>query len=311
VATRWCRAAFAAALLAVLPAASLAQSPAGIPGVVAPGAEPELLQEGFKFTEGPVGTADGALYFSDIRANRTYLLELGGKISVVRAETNGGNGLALTKDGDLLAAEGDGKRISRLGRDGKITTVTDGIEGKPLLAPNDLIVDARGGTYFTDPGPRPVVPGRVVHVYYLPPGAKEPLIIDDKVARPNGLTLSTDGKTLIVDDTIGNTVFAYDVQADGTVANKRPFTELRDIPGGQESGADGLALDREGRIYITTVKGVQVFDRGGQYLGTIALARQPANVAFAGPDKRSLYITAREGLYRLRMLAQGPERLGK
>jgi sugar lactone lactonase YvrE len=298
-------------LLAVLPAASLAQSPAGIPGVVAPGTEPELLQEGFKFTEGPVGTADGALYFSDIRANRTYLLELGGKISVVRAETNGGNGLALTKDGDLLAAEGDGKRISRLGRDGKITTVTDGIEGKPLLAPNDLIVDARGGIYFTDPGPRPVVPGRVVHVYYLPPGAKEPLIIDDKVARPNGLTLSTDGKTLIVDDTIGNTVFAYDVQADGTVANKRPFTELRDIPGGQESGADGLALDREGRIYITTVKGVQVFDRGGQYLGTIALARQPANVAFAGPDKRSLYITAREGLYRLRMLAQGPERLGK
>jgi sugar lactone lactonase YvrE len=311
VATRWSRAAFAAALLAVLPAASLAQSPAGIPGVVAPGTEPELLQEGFKFTEGPVGTADGALYFSDIRANRTYLLELGGKISVVRAETNGGNGLALTKDGDLLAAEGDGKRISRLGRDGKITTVTDGIEGKPLLAPNDLIVDARGGIYFTDPGPRPVVPGRVVHVYYLPPGAKEPLIIDDKVARPNGLTLSTDGKTLIVDDTIGNTVFAYDVQADGTVANKRPFTELRDIPGGQESGADGLALDREGRIYITTVKGVQVFDRGGQYLGTIALARQPANVAFAGPDKRSLYITAREGLYRLRMLAQGPERLGK
>jgi len=311
VATRWSRAAFAAALLAVLPAASLAQSPAGIPGVVAPGTEPELLQEGFKFTEGPVGTADGALYFSDIRANRTYLLELGGKISVVRAETNGGNGLALTKDGDLLAAEGDGKRISRLGRDGKITTVTDGIEGKPLLAPNDLIVDARGGIYFTNPGPRPVVPGRVVHVYYLPPGAKEPLIIDDKVARPNGLTLSTDGKTLIVDDTIGNTVFAYDVQADGTVANKRPFTELRDIPGGQESGADGLALDREGRIYITTVKGVQVFDRGGQYLGTIALARQPANVAFAGPDKRSLYITAREGLYRLRMLAQGPERLGK
>jgi gluconolactonase len=311
VATRWSRAAFAAALLAVLPAASLAQSPAGIPGVVAPGTEPELLQEGFKFTEGPVGTADGALYFSDIRANRTYLLELGGKISVVRAETNGGNGLALTKDGDLLAAEGDGKRISRLGRDGKITTVTDGIEGKPLLAPNDLIVDARGGIYFTDPGPRPVVPGRVVHVYYLPPGAKEPLIIDDKVARPNGLTLSTDGKTLIVDDTIGNTVFAYDVQADGTVANKRPFTELRDIPGGQESGADGLALDREGRIYITTVKGVQVFDRGGQYLGTIALARQPANVAFAGADKRSLYITAREGLYRLRMLAQGPERLGK
>src|ERR1700736_4726133 len=131
----------AAACLAGLMAPALAQSPPGIPDVVAPGVEPQLVQEGFKFTEGPVGTADGALYFSDIRTNRTYLLEAGGKISVAREQTNGANGLALTKDGDLLAAEGDGKRISKRSRDGKITTVTDGIEDKPLLAPNDLIVD--------------------------------------------------------------------------------------------------------------------------------------------------------------------------
>jgi gluconolactonase len=316
-------AALAAATLLALTAPALAQSPApaqppapapspaGIPGVVAPGVEPQLLQDVFKFTEGPVGTADGALYFSDIRANRTYLLEPGGKISVVRENTNGGNGLALTKDGDLLTAEGDGKRISRLGRNGKVTTVTDGIEGKPLLAPNDLIVDAKGGIYFTDPGPRPVVPGRVVHVYYLPAGAKEPRVVDDKVAQPNGLTVTADGKTLIVDDTIGNTVFAYDIEPDGTVKNKRAFAELRDIPAGQESIADGMALDRDGRVYVTTVKGIQVFDRDGQYLGTIVVARQPANLAFAGPNKRTLFITAREGLYSLEMLSQGPERLGK
>ena len=156
-----------------------------------------------------------------------------------------------------------------------------------------------------------MVPGRIVHVYYLPAGAKEPIVIDDKIARPNGLTITADGKTLIVDDTLGLIVFAYDIQADGTVANKRTFAELRDIPPGQESVADGLALDREGRVYITTVKGVQVFDREGQYLGTIAVARQPANVAFAGPDKRTLYITAREGLYQLATLARGVERLGK
>ena len=301
----------AAACLAGLMAPAFAQSPSGIPGVVAPGVEPQLVQEGFKFTEGPVGNAEGALYFSDIRTNRTYLLETGGKISVVRENTNGGNGLALTKDGHLLTAEGEGKRISRLDRDGKVTTVTDGAEHRPFLAPNDLIVDAKGGIYFTVPGPRPVVPGRIVHVYYLPAGAKEPIVIDDKIARPNGLTITADGKTLIVDDTLGAIVFAYDIQADGTVANKRTFAELRDIPVGQESGADGLALDRDGRIYITTVKGVQVFDREGQYLGTIAVARQPANVAFAGPDKRTLYITAREGLYQLTTLAQGVERLGK
>ena len=302
---------FAASLLVGLIAPALAQEPSAVPGVVAPGVEPQLVQEGFKFTEGPVGTAEGTLYFSDIRANRTYLLETGGKISVVRENTNGANGLALTADGHLLAAEGEGKRISRLDRDGKVTTVTHGTEDRPFLAPNDLIVDAKGGIYFTDPGPRPVVPGRIVYVYYLPPGAKEPIVIDDKIARPNGLTITADGKTLIVDDTLGTVVFAYDIQADGKVANKRMFAELRDIPAGQESVADGLALDREGRIYITTVKGVQVFDRAGQYLGTIAVARQPANVAFGGADKRTLYITAREGLYQLPMLAQGVERLGK
>ena len=308
--TRRC-AVFAAAGFAALIAPVLAQEPTGIPGVVAPGVEPQLVQEGFKFTEGPVGTAEGALYFSDIRTNRTYLLETGGKISIVRENTNGANGLALTADGHLLAAEGEGKRISRLDRDGKVTTVTHGSEDRPFLAPNDLIVDAKGGIYFTDPGPRPVVPGRIVHIYYLPPGAKEPIVIDDKIARPNGLTITADGKTLIVDDTLGTIVFAYDIQADGTVANKRLFAELRDIPAGHESVADGVALDRDGRVYITTVKGVQVFDRGGQYLGTIAVARQPANVAFGGPDKRTLYITAREGLYQLPMLAQGVERLGK
>jgi gluconolactonase len=148
-------------------------------------------------------------------------------------------------------------------------------------------------------------------VYYLPAGAKEPLLVDGAVARPNGLTLTRDGKTLIVDDTIGETVFAYDVEADGAVKNKRPFVKLRDIPVGAESGADGMAIDREDRIYVTTVAGVQVFDPKGQYLGTIKAGRQGANVAFAGPDKRTLYITAREGLYRVKTLTQGPDRLGK
>ncbi len=261
-----------------------AQTPSGIAGVVAPGVEPVLVQEGFVFTEGPVGTPDGGLYFSDIRPNRIYRLDTNGEISLVREQTNGANGLAVTREGDLLAAEGDGKRISKRSRDGTVTTVTEGSEGKPFLAPNDLILDAKGGIYFTDPGPRPVVPGR---------------------------TLTRDGKTLIVDDTLNPTVYAYDVEPDGSVKNKRAFAQLRDIPEGKESVADGMALDREGRVYITTVTGVQVFDAAGKYLGTIKVARQPANVGFAGPDKRVLYITAREGLYRLDTLAQGPDRIGK
>ena len=291
----------AAAVMAVLALPVGAQSPSGIAGVVAPGVEPQLVQEGFVFTEGPVGTPDGGLYFSDIRPNRIYRLDSNGEIGLFREQTNGANGLAVTREGDLLAAD----------RDGTVTTVTEGSEGKPFLAPNDLILDAKGGIYFTDPGPRPVVPDRTAYVYYLPPGAKQPVVIDDQIARPNGLTLTRDGKTLIVDDTLNPTVYAYDVEPDGSVKNKRTFAQLRDIPEGKESGADGIALDREDRVYITTLTGVQVFDAAGKYLGTIKVPRQPANAGFAGPDKRVLFITAREGLYRLDTLAQGPDRIGK
>jgi gluconolactonase len=301
----------AAAVVAVLASSVLAQTPSGIPGVLAPGVAPELVQEGYVFTEGPVGTADGGLYFSDIRVSKTYFLDAGGKISVARENTNGANGLALTRDGELLFAEGDGKRITKRNRDGTIAVLTEGPPGAPLLAPNDLIVDAKGGIYFTDPGPRPVVPGRPTYVYYLPAGAKTPILIDGAVPRPNGLTLINDGKTLIVDDTLNPTVFAYDVQPDGSVKNKRPFLQLRDIPPGTESGADGMAIDRDDRLYITTVTGVQVFDAKGQYLGTVKAGRQAANVAFGGPDKQTLYLTAREGLYRVKTLAKGPDRLGK
>jgi gluconolactonase len=301
----------AAAAVVLLAGAAHAQSPGGIAGVVAPGVVPELVQEGFVFTEGPVGTPDGGLYFSDIRPNRIHYLDPGGKISLVREQTNGANGLALTRDGDLIAAEGEGKRISKRSRGGTVTTVTEGIAGKPFLSPNDVLVDAKGGIYITDPGPRPVVPGRTAYVYYLPVGAKEPVVLDDQIARPNGVTLTRDGKTLIVNDTLGPTVYAYDVLPDGGVKNKRTFAQLLDIPEGKESGADGMALDREDRLYVTTVAGVQVFDPAGKHLGTIKVPRQPANAGFAGPDKRVLYITAREGLYRINMLAQGPDRIGK
>jgi gluconolactonase len=299
------------AAVVLVAGAAHAQSPGGIAGVVAPGVVPELVQEGFVFTEGPVGTPDGGLYFSDIRPNRIHYLDPGGKISLVREQTNGANGLALTRDGDLIAAEGEGKRISKRSRDGMVTTVTEGIAGKPFLSPNDVLVDAKGGIYITDPGPRPVVPGRTAYVYYLPVGAKEPVVLDDQIARPNGVTLTRDGKTLIVNDTLGPTLYAYDVLPDGSVKNKRTFAQLLDIPEGKESGADGMALDREDRLYVTTVAGVQVFDAAGKHLGTIKVPRQPANAGFAGPDKRVLYITAREGLYRINMLAQGPDRIGK
>lgn len=288
------------------------QTGGALSGVIAPDAKVQLVQEGFAFTEGPLGTPDGGLLLTDLReAQRIYRMDAQGKISVYREKTNTTNGLAYLPNGDLIGAEATGRRISRIGADGKAVELTRGDGARPLMAPNDLFADAKGGIYFTDPGPRPIPDGRVHYVYYLPPGATRALMVDDRMKRPNGLTLTLDGRTLIVADTVWLDLIAFDVQRDGTLRNRRPFARLRDIPDGKDSGGDGLAIDHEGRLYVTSLTGVQVFARDGQYLGTIPVPRQPTNVAFAGPRKSVLYITAREGLYRIPTLTQGPARLGK
>ena len=283
----------------------------GLDAVISPGALAELVQEGFIFTEGPLPMADGGLLFTDLRASRIYRMELSGKIEVHRGETNETNGLAYTPRGEIVGAETGGKRLTITGSDGRVRELTRGDGEKPLAAVNDVIADAKGGVYFTDPNVRPIVPGRKVYVYYLPPGASLARVVDDTMVRPNGLTLTIDGRTLLVGDIVSHDVFAFDVMPDGSLTGKRPFARLRGIKQGEESGADGMAIDRAGRIYVTTVTGVQVFDRTGEYVGTIPVPRRPTNVAFSGPGKGTLYITAREGLYRIRTLTRGPDRLGK
>lgn len=148
-------------------------------------------------------------------------------------------------------------------------------------------------------------------MYYLPPGERVARVVEDTIVRPNGVALAPDGRTLYVDDTTGVSVYAYDVRADGGLTNRRALIRLRDIKPGQESGADGMAVDREGRIFVTTVTGVQMFDPGGTYLGTIPIPQRATNVAFAGPGKGTLYVTAGTALYRVRMLTRGPDRPGK
>lgn len=289
-----------------LATAVLAQSATAIPGVVAAGVTPELVSEQFQNTEGPLGMPDGSLVLSDTNASITYRLDTNGKFWIERFNTNRGNGIALTRRGEMIWAEEP--RISARAPNGGYRNL---VAGTRLFQPNDLIVDDKGGIYFTDPGPRPVVKGLKVNVYYLPPGTNKPIVVDDSVPRPNGVILSNDGRTLYVANTIGDTVFAYTVQADGKLTNRRNFAKLRDIPAGQEGFGDGMAIDRDDRLYVTSLVGVQVFDSKGGYLGNIKVPRQPSNVAFAGFDQKTLYITARQGLYKLQVQSQGPARMGK
>ena len=287
-----------------------------IRGVIAADARVELVRGGFQGLEGPTPSPDGGLYFSDTRANRTYRLDKNGNISVWRENTKGTNGLFLLKDGRLLGAESAGPRIVAVMPDGRVIPLATGFGGKPLRSPNDLIGDKKGGIYFTDPAPRlaGVAPKEPGNVHYIRLNG-EVLLLDDQIQRPNGVTLSLDEKTLFVDDTEGEYVYAFDVQPDGSVTNKRPFVKLRDPiqgPLGPRSVADGMALDSKGRLYVATASGVQVIDPRGEYLGTIrvpaATSPGPAvrNVAFGGPRRQTLYMTALESLYRVQMLSEGP-----
>jgi gluconolactonase len=287
------------------------QSQAAIPDVIAAAARVEEVRGGFKGVEGPVAAPDGGVYFSDIPANRTYKLDPNGMITVWRENTNGANGLFFAKDGRLLAAEGGGRRIVAVTSDQRVAPLATQFNGQPLRGPNDLIGDSKGGVYFTDPAPRPapdVAPKEPGNVHYLTPKG-EVLLLDGQIRRPNGITLSIDEKVLYVDDTEGEFVYAFDVQPDGRVANKRQFAKLQEPEKGSlglRSRADGMGLDSMGRLYVATAAGIQVVDSRGRHLGIIRVPSVVRNVAFGGPRRQTLYMTALESLYRVQMLSQGP-----
>lgn len=284
---------------------------AGIPDVIEEAAPLEVLSGGFQGLEGPVGALDGALYFSDIPANRTYKIDTNRMMSVWRENTSGANGLFVLKDGRMLAAEGGGRRIVAVAADGRVTPLATQFNGQPLRAPNDLIADSKGGIYFTDPAPRPapdVAPKEPGNVYYLRANG-DILLLDAQIQRPNGITLSLDETVLYVDNTEGEFVYAFDVQPDGRVANKREFVKLQEPEKGSlglRSRADGMALDSMGRLYVATAAGIQVIDSRGRHLGIIRVPSVARNVAFGGPGRRTLYLTALESLYHVPMIAQGP-----
>ena len=297
---------------APVPTAQESRAPqSAIAGVIAAGARVEEVRGGFKGLEGPVAAPDGGLFFNDIPANITYKLEPNGTIAVWRENTNGANGLFLARDGRLLAAEGAGRRIVAVTPDKRAMPLATAFNGQPLRAPNDVIADSRGGIYFTDPAPRPapdVAPKEPGNVHYLS-SKGEVLLIDGQIRRPNGLTLSIDEKTLYVGNTEGEFVYAFDVAADGRVSNKREFARLIELEKGSvgpRSRADGMAIDAMGRIYVSTVAGIQVLDRAGKHLGIIRLPSVARNVAFGGKDRRTLYLTTLGSLYRVQMLAEGP-----
>ncbi len=261
--------------------------------VVAPGAKVEKLAGGFRFTEGPAADVKGNIFFSDIPNNRIHKWSLDGTLSTFRENSGGSNGLYFDKNGNLLACEGGGRRLVSINPQGKVTVLADKYQNKRFNSLNDLWLDPKGGIYFTDPryGNRDNMEQDGEYVYYLSPDRRMLIRVIDDMVRPNGLIGTPDGKLLYVADHGGNKTFVYKINNDGTLSNKKLFAP---------EGSDGMTIDNEGNIYLTT-RVVAVYNKNGEKIETINVPEGPANVCFGGSDKRTLFITARTSLYSVRM----------
>ncbi len=301
----------------------------------------ELVADGAKdgpgltFTEGPKWL-NGKLYFSSMFFDQKWtgdpkksaLVEMDADgtyryVSYGRMQTNG---LMPLRNGNLAVCDMFGHRVIEMTTKGKVVKVlASQYEGKPLDGPNDLVVDAKGGLYFTDPQFTPDAkknqPGRCV--YYLNPDGKLIRVIEPNAfAMPNGVVLSPDGKTLYVNNTYDdetwwnvnsdkdNFVWAYDVNPDGTLSNGRKFAELFLTPDvldrkGKSTSADGMTIDELGNIYVATYMGLQIFSPKGEFIGIISFPVFPGSCCFGGEDMKTLYAVCYNRVYKIRTNVKG------
>jgi gluconolactonase len=284
-----------------------------IPGVVAAGTKIELVETELGRTEGPVAMQDGSMLVSS--SNIILKVDLSDNVSTFIEDSSRTNAMGWDHQGRLVSVQRapGNEKVGVLYPPEQVTTLADNYQGQPFDSLNDVALDKRGGVYFTD----------TQGIYYLPPGGSVTKIIDE-VPRPNGLVLSPDERTLYVHNKDGVYMLAFDVAPDGTISNRRNFARYESvrIPGhadpswDEDNGADGMAVDSEGRVYAATNVGVEVFSPRGDLLGVMPVQwgaendniRKPQNLAFGGPDRKTLYIVGAGTIYKVRTLSQGPQR---
>jgi gluconolactonase len=270
--------------------------------IIAPGAELRKVADGFKFTEGPASDTDGNVYFTDQPNDRILKWSTAGELSTYMQPCGRSNGLCFDTEGHLWACADEKNQLWRICPDGQPTVVVRDYQGSLLNGPNDVWMRPDQGLYFSDPfykrpywdrGPQQQ---DCQGVYFLTPDRAKLVRVIDDFQQPNGLIGTPDGKTLYVTDIRAKKTYAFDIQADGKLVNRRLFCEL---------GSDGMTIDNEGNVYLTG-RGVAVFDSAGNKIQQIDVPeRWTANVCFGGVDKHTLFITASTGLYALKMRVRG------
>ena len=269
---------------------------------IAPGAKLEKLADNFEFTEGPTADADGNIFFTDQPNNRILKWSIASQLSTFLQPSGRANGLCFDHQGNLIACADEKNELWSISPDGQITVLVKDYQGKLLNGPNDLWVRPDDGIYFTDPyyprdyWTRDPMEQDGQHVYYLTPDHKIITRVTTDLEKPNGIIGAPDGKTLYIADIDAGKTYAYDIQPDGLLTNKRLFCAL---------GSDGMTLDNEGNVYLTG-NGVMVFNQAGQQIEHINIPEGwTANVTFGGKDCDLLFITASKSIYSLKMQVRG------
>ena len=273
---------------------------AGLESIVIPGQDWEQVGGDYKLTSGATADAQGNVYLSDVMDNKIYRVGMDGKLAVWVEKSDGADGIRIGPDEKLYACQNRNKRVATFDlATGKQEVIAQGIDQC-----NDLAVDRAGRVYVTGSATQ--------KVWYISPDHKT-RVVDEGLKFPNGIGFSTDQGRLIVDDMRGTNVYVYDVQDDGTLARKRPFSVAETPSTEKQSGADGLCVDTEGRVYVTSRLGIQVFDQGGRLLGIINKPHgMPlTSVILGGKNFDMLYITCGSRVYRCKTRAQGVHGFGE
>jgi gluconolactonase len=308
------------------PTAKIVRNSPALDAVLAPDVKIEKVATGFLWTEGPIWHK-GALWFSDLSANKMYSLTPDGKLSVQldkagglqtfpKGEYGGSNGMAAMKDGTVLMMQHGKRRIVQLDDKMNVKVFLDMYQGQPFDSPNDLVFAADGALYFTDPPygfSDPSAPDKDLDkdprhllkfnaVYRYKDGKLTTAITD--LPRPNGLAFSPDGKTFYVSNSqFPRAIYKYDVKPDGGLTNRQVFADLSKEPG--DGNPDGMKVDSSGNLWASGPGGFRIFSPKGQVLGKISLPEIASNLAWGGVDGKIAYFTAATSIYKIAVRIPG------
>ncbi len=275
----------------------------GLSSIIRPGAVLEKLSGEFSFTEGPTADAAGNVYFTDQPNDRIMIWTTAGELKTYMQPSGRSNGMFFDKKGYLWVCADEKNELWRISPDKKVEIILNKYDSKLLNGPNDVWVAPDGSAYFSDPfykrswWSHSDMPQDKQCVYYLSPDRKILKRVAEGLVQPNGIVGTADGKTIFIADIGDKKTYSFTINKNGDLTDRKLFCEM---------GSDGMTLDKKGNIYLTGRGGVFVFDSKGKQLGSIPVPESwISNVCFGDKNRKSLYITANKGLYRILTQVKG------